>query len=90
MIHTMQGFHLLTEELGDYYSKEQLHPALHRMLPVSPDERGDDVRSMADEYHKYKREYVKHLFFNPDSDNLSKCHLTLTSLICCQLQTGHW
>ena len=42
------------------------------MLPVSEDEKGDEVTSSIEEYHEYKRKYVKHLFFNPDEEELSK------------------
>ena len=61
------------------YSKDDLRLALQQMLPVSIEEGADDVRSMTEEYHRYKREYVKHLNFNPGNKNLSECFLDLPS-----------
>ena len=55
------------------YDRDDLHLALQQ----STEEEGDNVRSMTEEYHRYKREYVKHLNFNPDAENLSKCFLDL-------------
>ena len=65
----IQGFHTLTEELGGYRTKDRLHLALQQMIPGSTDKKGDDVKSQTEEYHKYKREYVKQLFFDPDEEN---------------------
>lgn len=55
---------------GDYQGG--LNVALQQMFPTSADEKGDELKSLTEEYHKYKREYVKHLVFNPDEENLSK------------------
>ena len=68
---------MLTEELieKEYYteSKERLSAALNRMLSNSlVDDEIDEVKSLTESYHKYKREYVKHLSFNPANENLSK------------------
>ena len=69
----------MTEKLASRYVKDDLHLALQQMLPVSTEEEGDDVKSMTEEYHRYKREYVKHLNFDPDNENLSKCFIDLPS-----------
>ena len=53
-------------------AKKRLHVALQRLFPISADERVDEVKSLTEKYHKYKWEYVKHLVFNPDEENLSK------------------
>ena len=53
-------------------SKERLYAALQQIFPTSADERVDVVKSLTEKYQKYKREYVKHLVFNPDEENLSK------------------
>ena len=37
----------------------------------------DGVKSFTESYHKYKREYVKHISFNPEEENLSKCILKI-------------
>ena len=58
-------------------NKERLYVALQQMFPISADEKVAEVKSVVTErYHKYKREYVKHLSFNPDKENLSECILT--------------
>ena len=42
------------------------------MFPASTDTKEDGLKSLTESYHKYKREYVKHLGFNPEEENLSK------------------
>ena len=50
-------------------SKERLQ----QMFPSSASEEEEDgVKTFTESYHKYKREYVKHLGFNPEEENLSK------------------
>ena len=53
-------------------SKERLFAALQQMFPISAEETIDRVKSLTESYHKYKREYVPHLGFNPNNNNLSK------------------
>ena len=53
-------------------SKERLFAALEQMFPISAEEKINRVKSLTESYHKYKREYVQHLGFNPDNKNLSK------------------
>ena len=71
----------LTEEIYDGVkhweegSQERLHAVLQQMLPTSADDEVDDVKSLTESYHKYKREYVKHLGFNPKNKNLCKWSL---------------
>ena len=43
------------------------------MLPILADKAVDEVKLLTENYHKYKGEYVKHLSFNPEDENLSKC-----------------
>ena len=69
---------MLTQELSQLSnvkseSKERLSVALQRMLSSAVDEKIDEVKSLTESYHKYKREYVKNLNFNPDNENISKC-----------------
>ena len=64
---------MLTHELRYGESRDRLHVALQQMFPTSADEKGDDVKSLTESYHKYKEEYVKHIGFNPEEENLSKC-----------------
>ena len=46
--------------------------AFQQMFPISAEKSIDRVKSLTESYHKYKREYVQHLGFNPDNKNLSK------------------
>ena len=74
------GLHTLTEELNSYawkqsVSKERVLVALQQMFPTSADEKVDNIKSLTESYHRYKREYVKHLNFNPQAETLSKCFL---------------
>ena len=39
---------------------------------ASADEKFDDVATLTKAYHKYKRDYVKHISFDPVAENLSK------------------
>ena len=70
---------MLTQELSktvykyNAESKERLSVALNRMLSNSlGDDEIDEVKSLTESYHKYKREYVKHLSFDPANENLGK------------------
>ena len=58
---------------GDYQGG--LNVALQQMFPNSADEKEDEVQSLTEKYHKYKKGYVKHLGFNPEEENLSRCIL---------------
>ena len=50
--------------------KELFNDALLEIFPSSTFERDEQVKALTEAYHKYKRNYVKHLFFNPDNKNL--------------------
>ena len=52
---------------------ERFDAALHDMFPVPLTiEKVDNVKTLTEAYHKYKREYVKQLIFTPEEENLSK------------------
>ena len=51
---------------------DRLQKALQHMLFSSTGSNNAGQRIMLEEYIKYKKAYVKHLQFNPDSQNLSK------------------
>ena len=51
---------------------ERLRKALQQMLFSSMGSNNAEQRVLLEEYIKYKKAYVKHLQFNPDSQNLSK------------------
>ena len=64
------GFQTITDELG---KANKRFDALQQMFPdLSADEESKSVDSLTRIYHNYKREYVKHLSFNPGTENLSK------------------
>ena len=56
---------------GVIWTKSEVKEHLLQMFPISADEKVDEVKSFTESYHKYKREYVKHLSFNPEEENLS-------------------
>ena len=73
------GLHTMAHELGQgrqIESQERLNVALQQMFPASADGKADEVKSVSESYHKYKRKYVKHIRFNADNENLSKCFLS--------------
>ena len=71
---------------GVIYWKSGYKERLQQMFPTSANDKVDEVKSFTESYHKYKREYVKHLSFNPEDENLSKCViLRLIIFICFQL-----
>ena len=51
---------------------EFFNEALQEIFQFSTFESEDRVKSLTEVYHKYKSKYVKHLFFNPDNENLCK------------------
>ena len=57
---------------GVKYWKSGYQERLQQMFPTSSDEEIDEVKSFTESYHNYKRNYVKHLGFNPEEENLSK------------------
>ena len=69
---------MLTQELshGVEYWKSGYKERLQQMFPTSADEEIDAVKSFTKSYHNYnKRHFVKHLGFNPEEENLSRCNL---------------
>ena len=65
-------FRYRTRWTSDMDSKERLFAALEQMFPISAEETIDRVKSLTESYHKYKREHVQHIGFNPNNKNLSK------------------
>ena len=74
----LKGFHMMTQELshGVRFWNSGSKERLQQMFPNSADKKVDRVKSFTESYHKYKRNYVKHLGFNPKEENLSKCNLS--------------
>ena len=64
---------MLTQELSHgvlYWREDGSKERLQQMFLASADEEVEEVKSFTKSYHKYKKEYVKHLSFNPE--DLSK------------------
>ena len=65
----------------DIETKDRI-AALLQLLPnssASASEKFDsELKSLTKSYHKYKREYVKHLLFNPDKDENGESIFLLT------------
>ena len=72
---------MLTQELshGLNYWEGGSKERIQQMFPTPTKEEEDGAKSFMESYHKYKREYVKHLSFNPKEENLSKCILAYPS-----------
>ena len=52
---------------------ERLQKALQQMFLSPADPKNEGLRLTMEKYIKYKKRYVKHLQFDPDIQNLSKC-----------------
>ena len=63
----MTGLQLLKRYMGEWL-QEELSVALEQIFPNS----SADMLTLTKAYQKYKREYVKHLAFDPEAENLSK------------------
>ena len=61
-------------DYGRDEAKENLIDALQQLLPPAEEAQ---VKTLTEAYQEYKREYVKHLLFNPNFENLSKYSLAL-------------
>ena len=61
------GLQLLKRYMAAWH-QEELSVALEQIFPNS----SADMLTLTKAYQKYKREYVKHLAFDPEAENLSK------------------
>ena len=53
--------------------KERIDAAFPELFPQSvANKMAFNVTAMTEAYHKYKREYVKHVAFTPEGESLSK------------------
>ena len=78
LINYPSGFQTITDELGKGIKRFEV---LQQLFPnLSADEESKSVDSLTRIYHKYKREYVKHLSFNPSMEDLSK-YILMTLLV---------
>merc|ERR1711963_253290 len=69
----MAGFHMMTQELshGVKFWETGSKERLQLMFPTSTKEEEDGVKSFTERYQKYKKDFVKHLSFNPEKENLT-------------------
>ena len=72
-IHRNSGLNSLTQELSSWVYDERRKRILAQLFPTPAEEELGGVKTVTESYHKYKREYVKHLRFNPEEENLSRC-----------------
>ena len=70
--------HELSNGLSNWKSGSK--ERLQQMFPAEEEE--DGAKSFTERYHKYKRQYVKHLSFNPKEENLSKCVFRFFMSLC--------
>ena len=69
-----KGFETMSVELEKrLHWKNQRVPAIsNEMFPISSTDQNEyDIEMLTAAYHNYKREYVKHLSFSPEEENLS-------------------
>ena len=64
----MSGFQAIKGVMG-LPARKKLQPVFQQIFPTST---CDDMMTLTMAYHKYKREYVEHISFNPIAANLSK------------------
>ena len=92
----LSGFHTLTQalevlEMGVSYSKKKEYKehidALQQLFHISTNMDEDGVKTLTEKYLKFKKEYVKHLGFNPEDGSLSK-YYKVFNFLCFQLL--HW
>ena len=53
-------------------NQKDLYVAIQEMFPLIADQKNAEVEALTMKYHQYKRNYVKHISFNPTTENLSK------------------
>ena len=52
---------------------KRIEAVLQQMFPSSSEnEKVGNMKALTEAYHNYKREYVKHLSFTPEGENLSR------------------
>ena len=53
-------------------SKDRIIAALQQMFPALAESKVDEVARLTESYHKYKGEYVKHISFDPNKEDLGE------------------
>ena len=67
----ISGFNLLSHGVADWIWEDESKERLQQMFPTTTKEAEAGMKSFTESYYKYKREYVNHLSFNPEEENLS-------------------
>ena len=66
--------------------KQHIEAVFRKLFPnSSASDQVSDVMTLTKVYHKYKREYVKHLAFTPGGENLCKYLLSRVKVIFCSV-----
>ena len=72
----MSGFHALVNraDIQPTFGKKRLdlQREFDQTFPIATKKKEDALKSLTEGYLNYKRSYVKHLLFNPDTPNLSE------------------
>ena len=55
------------------HSIERVDAGLQQLFPILfANEKVNNLKTLTEEYHQYKMDYVRHLSFTPEGENLSK------------------
>ena len=64
----------MAQRLSVYQKDEEsLENEVMQMFPILTDEKEDGVSLLMEKYIMYKKDYMKHLQFDPALENLSYC-----------------
>ena len=54
-------------------SLQRIYAGLQQTFPsLSTNEKVNNLKTLTEQYHKYKMDYVRHISFTPEGENLSK------------------
>ena len=60
-------------------SIERIDAGLQQLFPTfTANEKVNNLKTLTEKYHQYKMDYVRHLSFTPEGENLSKLTLSIT------------
>ena len=70
----------MAQRLAVYQKDEEsLENEVMQMFPILTDETENDVRLLMEKYMLYKKDYMKHLQFDPALENLNYCKFSFLS-----------
>ena len=71
----------MAQRLAVYQKDEEsLENEVMQMFPISTDETKNDVSLLMEKYMLYKKDYMKHLQFDPALENLTYCKFSFLLL----------